>query len=104
MRWTVLRLPPGRALFRDSYRIACVKGIAIALANGIGVCSLEIPAWQVLGEGRIGVTVIDARRGEVYLAGYRKIDGLTEQMVGPRLVKADTLASFMADMPLGLLL
>jgi tRNA threonylcarbamoyladenosine biosynthesis protein TsaB len=82
--------------------IACVKGIAIAVGKPvIGVCSLEIPAWQVLGEGRIGVTVIDARRGEVYLAGYRKIDGLTEQIVSPRLVRADTLASFMADMPEG---
>ncbi len=82
--------------------IACVKGIAIALGKPVmGVCSLEIPAWQVVGEGRIGVTVIDARRGEVYLAGYRKIEGLTEQIVGPRLVRADTVASFIAEMPAG---
>lgn len=82
--------------------IACVKGIAIALGKPvIGVCTLEIPAWQALGEGQTGVTVIDARRGEVYLAGYKKIGSLAEQIVGPRLVKADTLASFMGGMPAG---
>jgi tRNA threonylcarbamoyladenosine biosynthesis protein TsaB len=82
--------------------IACVKGIAIAVNRpAMGVPSLEIPAWQVLGEGRIGISVIDARRGEVYLAGYQKKGRLTEQIVAPRLVRADALASFMADMPEG---
>ncbi len=85
--------------------IACMKGIAIALDKPvIGVSSLEIPVWNVLEEGQTGMSVIDARRREIYIAGYKKVGRLTEEMIAPRLINADALAPFMADTPEGTVL
>jgi tRNA threonylcarbamoyladenosine biosynthesis protein TsaB len=85
--------------------IACVKGIAIALDKPvIGVSSLEIPAWNMLEDGQTGISVIDARRREIYIAGYKKVGRLTEEITAPRLMNADALAPFMADTPEGTVL
>ncbi|MBI5252249.1 MAG: tRNA (adenosine(37)-N6)-threonylcarbamoyltransferase complex dimerization subunit type 1 TsaB [Desulfomonile tiedjei] len=84
--------------------IACVKGIAIALGKPVlGVTSLEIQAWNIVEEGRTGISVIDARRGEIYLAVYKNLGGLTE-IVAPRLLHADGLGSFTAGFPEGTVL
>lgn len=85
--------------------IACVKGIAIALRKPVvGVSSLEILAWSNVDDGGTAISVIDARRGEIYLAGYKRVGFLTEEIAGPRLLNADHLGEFMADMPEGVAL
>lgn len=70
--------------------LATVKGIALALGKPVvGVSSLEILAWQGLGEGEVGASVIDARRGEVFAGIYRKSENKAVLMQGPLLIKAD---------------
>lgn len=72
--------------------LAMAKGMALALSIPVaGVSTLEILAWQALDGGGVGVPVIDARRGEVYTAFYRKVKGSLEVTVGPMLIAADLL-------------
>ena len=53
--------------------LATIKGMALALAKPVaGISSLDILAWQALKDGEWGASVIDARRGEIYTAFYRK--------------------------------
>ena len=53
--------------------LATIKGMALALGKPVaGISSLDILAWQALKDGEWGAPVIDARRGEIYTAFYRK--------------------------------
>jgi tRNA threonylcarbamoyladenosine biosynthesis protein TsaB len=80
--------------------IACVKGIGIALNKPvIGISSLEIPAWNVLSDGQTGISVIDARRNEIYVGGYKKQGRLIEETMPPRLIRTADLSSMMKEMP-----
>jgi tRNA threonylcarbamoyladenosine biosynthesis protein TsaB len=72
--------------------MSLIKGLAIALGKpAIGVSSLEIQAWSALRFGENGISVIDARRGEVFVGFYSKSDaGLTE-LRPPVLMALDNL-------------
>ncbi len=66
-----------------------VKGLALALKKPVaGVSSLEILARQALIDGECGAVVIDARRGQVYVSIYRRIDDRLIALDEPRLVPA----------------
>jgi len=76
--------------------LATVKGLALALSKPVvGVSSLEILAWQGLGEGEVGAAVIDARRREIFTGVYRKSAQQVFLLQGPFLMKTDLLAGFM---------
>lgn len=85
--------------------LATIKGMALALAKPVaGISSLEILAWQALKEGEWGTPVIDARRGEIYTAVYRKSEGKMTLVAGPMLIKADEYSQHAAKVSGALLL
>ncbi len=74
--------------------IATAKGLAIALGKPvIGVSGLEILARQALEKDGLAAPVIDARRGEIYTAMYRKQNGDLSEIHAPVLIRADRLPS-----------
>jgi tRNA threonylcarbamoyladenosine biosynthesis protein TsaB len=65
-----------------------IKGMALALAKPVaGISSLEILGWQALRDGEWSAPVIDARRGEIYTALYRKSGDDMILVSGPALIK-----------------
>lgn len=55
--------------------MAMAKGLAMGLsASLIGVSSLDCFAWQGLETGQTGVSIIDAKRGDLYTCVYKKTD------------------------------
>ena len=69
--------------------LATIKGIALALAKPVaGISSLDILAWQIMKDGQCGASVIDARRGEIYTAFYRKSGENMILVSGPMIIKA----------------
>lgn len=81
--------------------LATVKGMALALSRPVaGIPSLEILAWEALKEGEIGAPVIDARRGQVYTALYRRDARSLEQIRAPQVTGPDeftALVSYVHD-------
>ena len=70
--------------------LAMIKGMALALAKPVaGISSLDILAWQALKDGEWGAPVIDARRGEIYTAFYRKSGEEVMLVGGPMLIKVE---------------
>lgn len=75
--------------------LATIKGVALALRRPvIGISCLEVLAWESLADGESGVPIIDARRGEVYTALYRKRGARVALIDGPFLMKTDQLQAF----------
>ena len=75
--------------------IASAKAIAQALDLPlIGVVSLDILAQSVAPIDDVVVSVIDARRGEMYWSMYRQQQGATTQVHAPRV---GSLAELMVD-------
>ncbi len=73
--------------------MATVKGMALVLGKPlIGVSSLGVLACQALGEDETGVSLIDARRSEVYAAVYRNFSARLSLTDGPRLTHIDRIA------------
>lgn len=69
--------------------LATIKGMALALAKPVaGISSLDILAWQALKDGECGAPVIDARRGEIYTAFYRRSGEDVMLISGPMLIKS----------------
>jgi tRNA threonylcarbamoyladenosine biosynthesis protein TsaB len=69
--------------------LATIKGIALALRRPVaGISSLRILAWQALKDGQWAAPVIDARRGEIYAAFYRKSREDAMLVSGPMLIKS----------------
>jgi len=76
-------------------RVGIAFGIGLARAWNvpvIGVCSLDVRAWQVVDTGTAGdgsefAVAADARRHEVYWARYRNA-GLLERTAGPTVVES----------------
>lgn len=80
--------------------LAVAKGMALALRKPlIGVSCLEALAWQSLAEGESGVPIIDARRGELYTALYRKIGNRATLIEGPFLMRVGELEGFIRRFP-----
>ncbi len=75
--------------------LAVAKGMALALRKPlIGVSCLEALAWESLADGESGVPIIDARRGEVYTALYRKSGTGAALVEGPFLMGVQELEGF----------
>jgi tRNA threonylcarbamoyladenosine biosynthesis protein TsaB len=75
--------------------LAVAKGMALALRKPlIGVSCLEALAWESLAEGESGVPIIDARRGEIYTALYRRNGTRAAVVEGPFLMRVDELEGF----------
>lgn len=80
--------------------IATVKGIALALGKPVvGISSLDALAWQGLRPDEVGAAVIDARRGELYVAAYRRGTDRLDMLSAPALVSVDEFASLRANRP-----
>ncbi len=80
--------------------IACIKGMATVLKMPVvGVSSLEIQAWQVLEEDQIGISLLDARRAETYVAGFHKKNKLLEYTFGPALIKSAEVETLISEIP-----
>ncbi|MBA2497341.1 MAG: tRNA (adenosine(37)-N6)-threonylcarbamoyltransferase complex dimerization subunit type 1 TsaB [Acidimicrobiia bacterium] len=74
--------------------IAAAKAIAHALrVPMIGVPSLDLLAFPVRFSTRRIVACIDARRGEVFSAGYRQVPGGVQRLSQHRLSDPDDLAA-----------
>ena len=72
--------------------LATVKGMALALQKPVaGIPSLDVLAWQALQEGTAGVSIIDARRKEVYVGLYRKSEGHLITLAAPALLPVKEL-------------
>lgn len=85
--------------------LATIKGMALALAKPVvGISSLEILAWQALKEGERGAPVIDARRGEIYTAFYKKSGERLALVSGPMLIRAEEFSQYAEKVSGGLLL
>jgi tRNA threonylcarbamoyladenosine biosynthesis protein TsaB len=71
---------------------------AKALAQGlrvpmIGLSSLDLLAYPQRGTRRLIAAVIDARRGEVFSALYRKVPGGVQRVSEPVVTKAEEVAA-----------
>ena len=74
--------------------LATAKSIAQALrVPMIGLSSLDLLAHQVRYSPRLIAPVIDARRGEVFSAFYRRVPGGVQRVSEPRVGTADDLCN-----------
>lgn len=94
---SVVAVDIGPGLF-TGLRVGIASGMAIAYALGvpmIGVTSLDLLAFPVRFTGRLIVTAIDARRGELFYAFYRAVPGGVQRMSDYSVGTPDDLASEM---------
>ena len=70
--------------------IATAKAIAYAACvAAIGICSLDVLAFSARLCRRRIVPMIDARRGEIYFAQYRSVEGGVEAITEPGVAKPE---------------
>ncbi len=70
--------------------LATIKGMALVLRRPIaGISSLDILAWQALRDGEWCAPIIDARRGEIYTAFYKRSGGNLTLVSGPMLIEVE---------------
>lgn len=95
---TVVAVDTGPGLFTGlRVGIATGKGIAQALrVPMIGLSSLDLLAFPLRQSPRLIVPAIDARRGELYTAGYRHVPGGVQRVRDPQLMSPEDLASDLA--------
>jgi len=73
--------------------IATAKALAQALrVPMIGLSSLDLLAYPVRSTRRLIAAVIDARRGEVFVAYYRQVPGGVQRLGAPALTRAEDVA------------
>lgn len=76
--------------------LAMAKGMAMGLCKPLfGVSSLEAFAWQGLEQGQTGLSIIDARRNEVYAGVYRKGANDLQELSPPELLSRQDLNGFL---------
>ena len=74
--------------------LASAKAIAQALrVPMIGVTSLDLLAFPCRHSDRVIVTVIDARKGEVFYAMYRQVPGGIQQVAAPAVGPVEDLVA-----------
>jgi len=79
--------------------IATLKGLLLGAPRPIvPVVSLAAIAAKFAEANRPVVSLIDARRGEVYLAAYRFADGLPIEFIAPCLATPDRLPGLLANL------
>lgn len=77
--------------------VATANTLAQAAGLGVvGVSSLETLAAGAVGFPGLVVPVVDARRNEVFVAGYRWSDGRLREVTPARLVRPEVLADELA--------
>ena len=85
----------GPGLF-TGLRVGVVTAKAMAMALRvpvIGVSSLALLAFPVRWTNRLIVSVVDARRGEVFYAFYRQVPGGVQRLSEQRVGRPDELSS-----------
>jgi tRNA threonylcarbamoyladenosine biosynthesis protein TsaB len=74
--------------------VATAKAMASALRIPVvGVSSLDLLAFPLRWTNRRIVSVVDARRGEVFYASYRQVPGGVQRVSEPQVGSPDTLCS-----------
>lgn len=74
--------------------VATAKAMASALrVPMVGVSSLDLLAFPLRWTNRRIVSVVDARRGEVFFASYRQVPGGVQRLTEPQVCTADELCS-----------
>ena len=74
--------------------IATAKSMASALrVPMIGLSSLDLLAHRVRHSHRLIVPVVDGKRGEVFSAAYRRVQGGVQRLSDPRVGTAEELAN-----------
>lgn len=92
---SVVAVDVGPGLF-TGLRVGISTAMALAYALRvpmIGVASLDLVAYPARFSPRLIAVAIDARRGEVFSALYRKVPGGVQRLSEPRVVSPDVLAS-----------
>lgn len=71
--------------------IAAARGMAYAGGAPVtGVCTLSAMAWGATSPGDVAVVAVDARRGAVYAATFRRtVDGLDVLVAPAKLDRSD---------------
>jgi tRNA threonylcarbamoyladenosine biosynthesis protein TsaB len=78
--------------------IATANGLAQALGKPmIGVCSLDVLARSLRTAATEIVSVIDARRGEVYAARYEVVGDALKRVMEPTVLPPDELLAQLGD-------
>ena len=74
--------------------VSTAKAMASALrVPVIGVTSLDLLAFPLRWSNRRILSVVDARRGEVFFAAYRQVPGGVQRLTEPRVATPDELCS-----------
>jgi len=74
--------------------VATAKALAQALrVPMVGLSSLDLLAYRQRGTRRLIAAVIDARRGEVFSAFYRKVPGGLQRVSEPVVTRAEEVAA-----------
>jgi tRNA threonylcarbamoyladenosine biosynthesis protein TsaB len=74
--------------------VATAKAMASALrVPVVGVPSLDLVAFPVRFTPRLIVSVVDARRGEVFFAFYRHVPGGLQRVTEPRVASTEELTA-----------
>lgn len=80
--------------------LATFKGMALALGKPVaGISCLDILAWQGLRSGETGASVIDAKRGDLYGAVYKRTENHLELLAEPKLIRRDEFGYLMSRTP-----
>lgn len=85
----------GPGLF-TGLRVGVTTGKSLAQALRIpmvGLSSLDLLAYPVRSTRRLIAAVIDARRGEVFWALYRRVPGGVQRVAGPTVGRAEEVAA-----------
>lgn len=78
--------------------MAAAEGLAYATgAETVGVSTLAALAWQVgATEGSVAA-VMDARRGEIYVGLFRRLNGGLETLAAPRIDQPDAVLDSLGE-------
>lgn len=80
--------------------MATLKGMAFAGKKPLlGVVSLEALAYKFMDSKNNVISMIDAKKGEVYLGGYRFENGELIELIPPCLLKIAAIVPLVADLP-----
>jgi tRNA threonylcarbamoyladenosine biosynthesis protein TsaB len=80
--------------------MATLKGLAFAGKKPVvGVISLTALAYKFRDTKKNIISLIDAKKGEVYLGGYRFDSGELVELIPPCLLKIAAIVPLVADLP-----
>jgi tRNA A37 threonylcarbamoyladenosine modification protein TsaB len=81
--------------------LATAKGLALATGVALrGVCSLQVLARGVVDQASSAAVVVDAGKGDVFVAVYERSGGVLRCLLTPRLASPDDAARSIAALGL----